>query len=101
MESRPLGEDNRKRILLQQEYVVETICKDLEREGYSVQPLLIPACSSERPIEETGCGLLHNEMMLPTPMATDIYHAKRVKELKDSGEKHFTTGKMGRYVRTG
>ncbi|EOA57307.1 DNA (cytosine-5-)-methyltransferase [Bacteroides sp. HPS0048] len=43
------GEDNRKRILLQQEYVVETICKDLEREGYSVQPLLIPACSVGAP----------------------------------------------------
>ena len=26
-----------------QQYVVETICRDLEREGYSVQPVLIPA----------------------------------------------------------
>lgn len=43
------GEDNRKRILLQQEYVVETICKDLEREGYSVQPMLIPACAVGAP----------------------------------------------------
>jgi DNA (cytosine-5)-methyltransferase 1 len=43
------GEDNRKRILLRQAYVVETICKDLEREGYSVQPLLIPACAVGAP----------------------------------------------------
>lgn len=43
------GEDNRKRILLRQEYIVETICKDLEREGYSVQPLLIPACAVGAP----------------------------------------------------
>lgn len=43
------GEDNRKRILLRQEYVVETICKDLEREGYFVQPLLIPACAVGAP----------------------------------------------------
>lgn len=43
------GEDNRKRILLRQEYVIETICKDLEREGYSVQPLLIPACAVGAP----------------------------------------------------
>ena len=43
------GEDNRKRILLRQEYVVETICKDLEREGYSVQPMLIPACAVGAP----------------------------------------------------
>ena len=43
------GEDNRKRVLLRQEYVVETICKDLEREGYSIQPLLIPACAVGAP----------------------------------------------------
>lgn len=43
------GEDNGKRVLLRQEYVVETICKDLEREGYSVQPLLIPACAVGAP----------------------------------------------------
>ena len=43
------GEDNRKRVLLRQEYVVEAICKDLEREGYSVQPLLIPAIAVGAP----------------------------------------------------
>ncbi|EFV24477.1 C-5 cytosine-specific DNA methylase [Bacteroides sp. 4_1_36] len=42
-------EDNRKRVLLRQEYVIETICQDLEREGYSVQPMLIPACAVGAP----------------------------------------------------
>ena len=42
-------EDNRKRVLLRQEYVVETICQDLEREGYSIQPMLIPACAVGAP----------------------------------------------------
>lgn len=32
-----------------QQYVIETICRDLEQEGYSVQPLLIPACSVGAP----------------------------------------------------
>ena len=32
-----------------QEYVIETVCKDLEREGYSVQPMLIPACAVGAP----------------------------------------------------
>uniref|UniRef100_UPI00359C2DFD DNA cytosine methyltransferase n=1 Tax=Bacteroides ovatus TaxID=28116 RepID=UPI00359C2DFD len=32
-----------------QQYVVETICLDLEREGYSVQPVLIPACAVGAP----------------------------------------------------
>lgn len=43
------GEDNRKRILHRQEYVVETVCNDLEREGYSVQPVIIPACAVGAP----------------------------------------------------
>lgn len=32
-----------------QEYVVETICKDLEAEGYTVQPMVIPACAVGAP----------------------------------------------------
>ena len=43
------GEDNRKRVVLRQEYVIETICQDLECEGYSVQPVLIPACAVGAP----------------------------------------------------
>lgn len=33
----------------EQEYVVETICKDLEAEGYTVQPVVIPACAVGAP----------------------------------------------------
>lgn len=29
----------------EQQYVIETVCQDLEREGYSVQPFVIPACA--------------------------------------------------------
>lgn len=43
------GEDYRKRVSHRQEYVIETICRDLEREGYAVQPLLIPACAVGAP----------------------------------------------------
>lgn len=38
-----------KETLLEQEYVIETVCRDLEREGYSVQPVVIPACSVGAP----------------------------------------------------
>lgn len=43
------GEDYRERILIEQEYVVETVCRNLEREGYSVQPFVIPACAVGAP----------------------------------------------------
>lgn len=42
-------EENNKETILEQEYVIETICKDLEREGYSVQPVIIPACAVGAP----------------------------------------------------
>ena len=42
------GEDHEE-TELRQRYVVETVCSDLEREGYSVQPLVIPACAVGAP----------------------------------------------------
>lgn len=38
-----------KETILEQEYVIETVCRNLEREGYSVQPILIPACGVGAP----------------------------------------------------
>ncbi|MBX2924761.1 MAG: DNA (cytosine-5-)-methyltransferase [Chitinophagaceae bacterium] len=36
-------------IITEHEYVVETICKDIERIGYSIEPFVIPACSTGAP----------------------------------------------------
>ena len=44
MESMPTTEHEDK-----QEFVIETICKDLEAEGYTVQPIVIPACAVGAP----------------------------------------------------
>jgi len=54
------GEGSRKRVLLRQEYVVKTICKDLEREGYSVQPMLIPACAVGAPHRRDRVWIIAN-----------------------------------------
>lgn len=100
------GEDYRKRVLHRQEYVIETICRDLEREGYASNRYLFRLVPSERRTEGIEFGLLptvqtqglkrcnsqgKTEFMplelLPTPMATDIHHAERVAELKKRGAK--------------
>ncbi|WP_300601992.1 DNA cytosine methyltransferase [Niabella sp.] len=36
-------------IITEHEYIVWTICKDIERIGYSVQPFVIPACGAGAP----------------------------------------------------
>ena len=54
------GETDRKRVLLRQEYVIETVCRDLEREGYEVRPFVIPVCYSglcRRSTPQTGQGV--------------------------------------------
>ena len=43
------GEDNYAIETERAEYVVETVCRDLEGIGYSVQPLIIPACAVGAP----------------------------------------------------
>lgn len=43
------GEDYRKRVLFHEQFIVETICQDLECEGYSVQPIVVPACAVGAP----------------------------------------------------
>lgn len=44
-----LFEEADKETLLEGEYVVETVCRSLEEEGYSVQPVVIPACAVGAP----------------------------------------------------
>jgi len=42
-------EEDYKETILKQEYIIETICGDFEREGYTVQPVVIPACAVGAP----------------------------------------------------
>ena len=41
---------------------------------------------SERPTDETGSSLL---LITPTPLATEVDHTRRVRELKETGTKNF------------
>lgn len=52
-------EENYKETILEQEYIINTICDDLEREGYSVQPIIVPACGVGAPHKRYRiCSLL-------------------------------------------
>lgn len=81
-----------KETILEQEYVIETVCRDLEREGYSVQPILIPACGVGAPhkryrvwfiasdrsdariegLRQNGKTRFMDVSLLPTPTAQDF-----------------------------
>lgn len=65
-----------------EEYVVETICRDLESEGYTVQPLLIPACAVGAPhrrdriwfvANSNGQGLQSERSELPSERSSGDY----------------------------
>ena len=43
------GKVYRERVLLRQQFTLEAICAGLEREGYAVQPFVIPACAVGAP----------------------------------------------------
>lgn len=43
------GEVDQETVLEYQQYVTETVCSDLEHLGYSVQPIIIPACATGAP----------------------------------------------------
>ena len=51
-------EENYKETILEQEYIINTICDDLEREGYSVQPIIVPACGVGAPHKRYRYGSL-------------------------------------------
>lgn len=57
-----LFEENYTETIHRQEFVIETICRDLENIGYSVQPLVIPACAVEAPHRRDRIWLIaHSE----------------------------------------
>ena len=88
-------ETSDKETLFEQEYVIETVCRDLEREGYSVQPILIPACGVGAPHrrdrvwfianrtnsrieglrQEAGKTKFMNLSLLPTPTAQEGFNS--------------------------
>lgn len=76
-----LFEEDNKETVLTQDSVIETICRDLESEGYSVQPILIPACSVGAPHRRDRVWFIAN---------SNRYDARR-RQFRETG---CETGKM-------
>lgn len=55
----------------EQQFVVETVCSDLEREGYSVQPFVIPACAVGAPHQRDRVWFVARRDV-PTPTADTL-----------------------------
>lgn len=69
---------------------LKQFAKTLKRKDIPSRRLLFRLVPLERHIEETECGLFPEEKkkwdyLIPTPMATNVTHLKRVKELMNKG----------------
>ena len=75
--------DNKETVLTE-EFVTETICKDLEREGYSVQPVVIPACAIGAPHRRDRVFFIARNDAANTDSGTDYRESR--KDEKESGK---------------
>ena len=57
----------------EQQFVIETVCSDLEREGYSVQPFVIPACAVGAPHQRDRVWFVARRNV-PTPTILSLIH---------------------------
>ena len=69
----------------EQQFVVETVCSDLEREGYSVQPFVIPACSVGAPHQRDRVWFVARRNV-PTPTADTLHEGVLRRPSVDEGE---------------
>lgn len=56
----------------EQQFIVETVCADLEREGYAVQPFVVPACAVGAPHQRDRVWFIARRNV-PTPSADTMH----------------------------
>lgn len=80
----------------EQEFTIERICKDFEREGYSIQPIVIPACAVGAPHrrdrvwfiahrDNAGVESMQSRTKLPNEFAVTS-HTERIRGRKVHNE---------------
>ena len=69
----------------EQQFVVETVCSDLEREGYAVQPFVIPACAVGAPHQRDRVWFVARRDV-PTPTADTLHEGVLRRPCVDESE---------------
>lgn len=69
----------------EQQFVIETVCSDLEREGYSVQPFVIPACAIGAPHQRYRVWFVARRNV-PTPTIDTLHDGVLRGPSVDEGE---------------
>ena len=69
----------------EQQFVVETVCSDLEREGYAVQPFVIPACAVGAPHQRDRVWFVARRNV-PTPTADTLHEGVLRRPCVDESE---------------
>lgn len=69
----------------EQEFVVETVCSDLEREGYAVQPFVIPACAVGAPHQRDRVWFVARRNV-PTPTIDTLHEGVLRRSCVDESE---------------
>lgn len=74
----------------EQQFVVETVCADLEREGYAVQPFVVPACAVGAPHQRDRVWFIARRNV-PTPSADTMHEGvlrrSRIDESKGKAQR--------------
>lgn len=69
----------------EQQFVVETVCSDLEREGYAVQPFVVPACAVGAPHQRDRVWFVARRNV-PTPTADTLHEGVLRRPCVDESE---------------
>lgn len=93
-----------------QQFVVETVCADLEREGYAVQPFVIPACAvgaphkrdrvwfiARRNVPTSSPDSLHEGVLRGSLIDESQSHAQRLQE-RNQIQQSFESGSVFGYA---
>ena len=96
------GEANRLRgYQLRETFTLERICRDIEADGYTVQPVLIPACAVEAPHKRDRVFIVgrRNDAFSENSLYGGLLYGQDEKQRSERNKRHAGTGNSERLCR--